>query len=83
MLLRLDVDFAEQPTVADYKAGANKRQMVMELDVETWKVRTQIYFRLLTLMMALQRAKEVFNITHSMIPTREKARTRLGDKWYG
>lgn len=57
--------------------------MVMELDVETWKVRTQIYFRLLTLMMALQRAKEVFDITHSMIPTREKARTRLGDKWYG
>ncbi|KAJ6587042.1 Nse4 C-terminal-domain-containing protein [Mycena vulgaris] len=30
-----------------------------------------------------QRAKEVFEITESIIPQRPPARTRLGDKWYG
>ncbi|TFK54076.1 hypothetical protein OE88DRAFT_1717389 [Heliocybe sulcata] len=34
-------------------------------------------------MATWQRAIEVFNITETMIPTRPKAETKIGDKWYG
>lgn len=31
-------DVVEPPDEEDYKKGLRKKQMVMELDVETWKV---------------------------------------------
>ncbi|KAJ7774408.1 Nse4 C-terminal-domain-containing protein [Mycena olivaceomarginata] len=34
-------------------------------------------------MATWERAIDVFNITESFIPTRPRAGTRLGDKWYG
>ena len=34
-----DIVLSEAPTVTDYSEGLKKRQMVMELDMETWQVR--------------------------------------------
>jgi len=56
----------EPPSDDDYAQGVAKKQMVMELDEETWR-----------------RAIEVFDIKTSKIPTRPKAMTKLGAKWYG
>lgn len=75
----------EQPTAEDYQEGLKKRQIVMEFDIATWKVRcshsspvVQSYTHCL-----VQRAIEVFNITEAVIPTRPKAQTGINGKWYG
>ena len=77
----------EQPTQQDYVDGLVKHQLVLEFDMETWKVSTP---RLLTILyvteiypMRSQRAIEVFNITEPMIPQRPKSEMRIGQKWYG
>jgi non-structural maintenance of chromosomes element 4 len=77
----------EQPSDEDYAQGLRKRQIVFELDMETWEV----CFSFLTAMiehfsfmtLAFQRAIEVFNIEEPTIPTREQAKMRIGNKWYG
>ncbi|ELU38427.1 Nse4 domain-containing protein [Rhizoctonia solani AG-1 IA] len=68
-LYRVVLDACDPPDQNDYaEGGIQKRQLVMELDVATWK-----------------RAIEVFNITESVIPTRDYSKNMQppGKKgWY-
>lgn len=74
----------EQPTQEDYTQGLVKHQLVLEFDMDTWKVGTSCP-RVVCLLtrLCVQRAIEVFNITEPMIPQRPKSEMRIGQKWYG
>lgn len=78
----------EQPTQEDYADGLLKHQLVMEFDMETWRVRTPPLSVALDALTdhrtrLVQRAIEVFDIKEAMIPQRPKSEMRIGQKWYG
>ncbi|PPQ79381.1 hypothetical protein CVT25_002651 [Psilocybe cyanescens] len=74
-----------EPGHEEHAECLKRRQMVLELDMETWKV--QISALPLTSSSVRQfdrcgsqRAIQVFNITESFIPQRAPAQTGFGDK---
>jgi hypothetical protein len=76
----------EAPSEEDYADGTlKKRQLVMELDMATWRVRAYAIpyspYRTLTLLPALQRAIEVFDITEPKIPQRPPV--KQDQRWSG
>ena len=75
----------EEPSDEDRANDLGKKQLVMELDMATWKVSS---FHITAVLLGLtrdfwKRAIEVFHITEPVIPQRPKAQTRIGNKWYG
>jgi hypothetical protein len=76
----------EAPSEEDYADGTlKKRQLVMELDMATWRVRACAIpyspYRTLTLLPTLQRAIEVFDITEPKIPQRPPV--KQDQRWSG
>ena len=75
---------AERPDTQDLQVeGFGKKQIVTELDMETWKVRRWATLQSPGLIrLQSQAAIDVFDIRDSFFPTRKPAMQRIGNKWY-
>lgn len=78
--LTLFVEVVEQPTPQDYADGLTKKQLVLELDMPTWRV-CSWRGDLPPMLTFLQEVIDTYEIKEPLIPTRPPVHTE-GNKWY-